>query len=131
MASNSLKGKNSGEYKVVKKLFSSIISPIQHVLPMLANKLFSRDLISEFEHGNAMNSNQSAYCRASVMIMSILTKIENDISLYSNFVSALRDSDLGGVAADLESALSNENFCCSIFPHAGEYMLTNIAFCMV
>ena len=85
--------------------------------------MFSRDLISEFEHDNAMNNNQSAYCRASAMIKSILTKIENDISLYSNFVSALRDSDLGRVAADLESALSNENFRCSTFPHAGEYIL--------
>ena len=90
---------------------------------MLANELFSRDFISEFEHSNAMNNNQSAYCRASVMIKSILTKIENDISFYSNFVLALRGSDLGGVAADLESSLSNENFRCSTFPHAGEYIL--------
>ena len=127
MACNSQKGNNSEEYKVVKKLFSSIISRIEHDLPRLANELFSRDLISKFEHGNAMNKNQNknqnAYCRASDMIMSILTKIENDISFYSNFVSALRDSNLGGIAADLESSLSNENFRCSTFPHAGEYIL--------
>ena len=123
MASNSEKGKNSEEYKVFKKLFKSIISRIQHDLPMLANELFSRELISEFEYSNAMNNNQPAYYRASVMIKSILTKIENDISFYSNFVLALRESDLGGVAADLESSLSNENFRCSTFPHAGEYIL--------
>ena len=125
MASNSQKGKNSEEYKVVKKHFRSIISLIQHVLPMLANELFSRDFISEIEHGNAMNNNQSAYCRASAMIMSILTKIENDISFYSKFVSALKDCDLGDVAAVLEPSLSNENFHCSTVPHAiaGKYML--------
>ena len=123
MACNSQKRNSSEEYKVVKKLFSSIISRIEHDLPRLANELFSRDLISKFEHGNAMNNNQNAYCRASDMIMSILTKIENDISFYSNFVSALRDSNLGGIAADLESSLSNENFRCSTFPHAGEYIL--------
>ena len=118
MASNSEKGKNSEEYKVFKKLFKSIISRIEHVLPMLANELFSRDFISEFEYSNAMNNNQSAYYRASVVIKSILTKIENDISFYSKFVSALKDSDLRGVAADLESSLSNENFHCSTVPHA-------------
>ena len=123
MASDSEEGNNSEEYKVFKRLFKSIICRIEHDLPMLANELFSRDFISEFEHSNAMNNNLCAYYRASVMIKSILTKIKNDISFYSNFVLALRASDLGGVAADLESSLSNENFHCSTFPHAGEYIL--------
>ena len=125
MASNSEKGKNSEEYKVFKKLFRRITSLILHNLPVLADELFSRDFISEFEHGNAINNNQSANYRASVMIKSILTKIENDISFYSKFVSALKDSDLGDVAAVLESSLSDENFHCSTVPHAiaGEYML--------
>ena len=125
MASNFEKGKSSEEYKVFKKLFRSITSLIQHDLPVLADELFSRDFISEFEHGNAINNNQPVYTRASVLIMSILTKIENDISFYSKFVSALKDCDLGDVAAVLESSLSNENFHCSTVPHAiaGKYML--------
>ena len=124
MASNSEKGKNSVEYKVFKKLFRSITRLIQHDLPVLADELFSRDFISEFERGNAIN-NQPVYTRASDMIMSILTKIENDISFYSKFVSALKDCDLGDVAAVLESSLSNENLHCSTVPHtiAGKYML--------
>ena len=125
MASNSQKGNNSEEYKVVKKHFRSIITCIKSDLPVLANELFNRDFISEFEYDNAMNINQLAYHRASVMIMSILTKIENDVSFYSKFVSALTVSGLKDVAAVLESSRSNENFRCSTFPHAiaGEYML--------
>ena len=125
MASNSQKGKNSEEYKVVKKHFRSIITCIKRGLPVLANELFSRDFISEFEYDNAVNINQPVYTRASVMIMSILTKIENDVSFYSNFVSALTVSGFKDVAAVLESSPSNENFCCSTFPHAiaGKYML--------
>ena len=46
--------KNSEEYKVVKKHFGPIVNRIQHVLPVLANELFSRDLISDVEHGDAI-----------------------------------------------------------------------------
>ena len=122
MASNS----NSEEYEVVKKRFGSIVSRTQPVLPVLANELFSRDLVSNIEHSNAMNSNQPVYLRASVMIMSILTKIKNDISWYSKFVSALMDSDLGSVATDLESSLNSEKSRSSTLPITGECMVMQI-----
>ena len=108
MASNSRKyGKDSSEYRVVKNRFSSIVSRSQYVLSVLANELFSKDLISDFEHGKAMSNNQPAFDRASEVIKSILTRIENDISCYSTFVKALRQSDLRDVADDLESAKSS------------------------
>ena len=112
-----IQSKNSEEYKVVQKHFEPIVSRIQHVLPKLANVLFSRDLISDVEHGDAMNSNQSKYTRASVVMKSILSKIENDISSYSKFVSGLKDSDLEDCATDLESSLKSEKLCSSTLPH--------------
>ena len=113
-----IQSKNSEEYKVVQKHFEPIVSRIQHVLPVLANVLFSRDLISDVEHDDAMNSNQSKYTRASVVMKSILSKIENDISSYSRFVSALKDSDLEDFATTvLESSLKSEKACSSTLPH--------------
>ena len=114
---------NSEEYEVVKKHIGSIVSRIQPNLPVLANELFSKDLVSKIEHSNAMNSNQPVYDRASAMIMSILTKIENDISCYSKFVSALMESDLGNVATTLESSLNSEKSRSSTLPITGECMV--------
>ena len=124
MASNY--GKNSSEYKIVRILFGLIVKRSQYVLSVLANELFSKDLISVYEHGKATNNNQPAFDRASVLISSILTKIENDSSYYSTFVEALRESDLRVVADDLESALSEEKSSYSpSFPlgKPGEYFL--------
>ena len=113
-----IQSKNSEEYKVVKKHFGPIVRSIQHVLPVLANELFSSDLISDVEHGDAMNSNQSKYSRASVVMKSILSKIEIDISCYSKFVSALKDSDLEDFATTvLESSLKSEKACSSTLPY--------------
>ena len=114
---------NSEEYEVVKKHIGSIVSRIQPNLPVLANELFSKDLVSKMEHSNAINSNQPVYDRASAMIMSILTKIENDISCYSKFVSALMDSDLGNVATTLESSLNSKKSRSSTLPITGECMV--------
>ena len=121
-ASEIQKGKSSEEYKLVKKHLRSIVSLIQHVLPELAIELFSQDLVSDTEHGNAMNSNQSGYNRASAVMMSILSKIENDSSYYSKFVSVLKDCDLGAVVAVLESS-SNDTPNSSTHAIAGECML--------
>ena len=93
---------------------------------MLAIELFSKNLISDFEHGKATNNNQPAFDRASELIKSILTKIENDSSCYSTFVKALRESDLKDVANNLESVLSEEKSSYSpYFPlgKPGEYFL--------
>ena len=129
MASNSSKtGKNSSEYKVVKNQFGSIVKQSQHVLPMLASELFSNELIGELQHGKAMNNTQPEYNRASELIISILTKIERDSSCYSKFLSALKESDLGGVADDLDSALRTEKSHCSpAIPCAkpGEWVLSS------
>ena len=123
MASNSRKnGKDSSEYKVVKDQLRSIVNRSQYVLSVLAIELFSKDLISDFEHGKAINNNQPAFDRASELIKSILIKIENDSSCYSTFVKALRVSDLQDVAYDLEFPKSS---CSPSFPigKPGEYFL--------
>ena len=120
-ASEIQKGKSSEEYKLVKKHLRSIVSLIQHALPVLAIELFSQDFVSDIELGNAMNSNQP-YNRALAVMMSILSKIENDSSYYSKFVSVLKDCDLGAVVAILESS-SNDKPNSSTHAIAGECML--------
>ena len=123
MASNSRKNsKDSPEYKAVKIQFGSIVKRSQFVLSVLANELFSKDLISDFEHGKAMNNNQPAFDRASELIKSILTKIENDSSYYGTFVEALRESDLRDAADDLESTKSSCSPSLPLGKH-GEYFL--------
>ena len=121
-ASEIQKGKSSEEYKLVQKHLWSIVGLIQHVLPELAIKLFSQGLVSDIELGNAMNSNQPGCNRATAVMMSILSKIENDSSYYSKFVSVLKDCDLGAVVAVLESS-SNDKPNSSTHAIAGECML--------
>ena len=123
-ASEIQKGKRSEAYKLVKKHLTSIVGLVQHDLSRLAIELFSKGLVSDIELGNAMNGNQSRYDRASYVMISILSKIENDSSYYSKFVSVLKDCDLGAVVAVLESS-SNDKPNSSTFPHAiaGECML--------
>lgn len=101
----SSEGENCEEYKVIKENLESVAHLVQVALPVLSNKLFSKNLISEFEHSNAVDKYQNAYNRATNVTMSVLSQIKTNRSCYRTFVTALKESDLGHVAEMLESSL--------------------------
>ena len=100
-------GKASLEYKVVKSRLVPLVKQTQHELDELANGLFSKGLISQLEHSDAMNANQPAHHRATNMMSSVLTKIEKISLCYHTFIEALREAEFADIANELESSLDD------------------------
>ena len=114
MTSRSANSRSSGvdskEYKELKKKLSQLAQVTQCSLTLLVNELLSKNLLSETEHSDALNTNQPALDRATAVIKSVLTKVWYDSSCYTHFVLALRDSGFGKLADDLELVIGQENF---------------------
>ena len=106
------RGQDTVEYRVVQNHFGPLVKLSRIVMSLVANELYSRKLIYTSEHDEAINSNQPAYDRATKVMRSILTKIEDNSLCFYKFVEALRASELDSIASDLETALSEEKSHC-------------------
>ena len=106
------RGNDTVEYRVVRSHLGPLVKHSQHVMSVAANELYSSELISKYEHTEAINSSQPAYDRATRVMDSVLTKIERDSSFFCKFVESLRASELNDIATDLETALSQEKSHC-------------------
>ena len=109
MTSNSAgsrhKGHDNVEYRVVRKHFGQLVQCSCHVISVVSNELFSRELISKVELTNASDNTQSSYVRATKVMDSVLTKIKiaDDTSYFCKLVDTLQVSDLEHIARILET----------------------------
>lgn len=101
-------GKSTAEYEVVHDHFDPFVKKLQYVLPPLASKFFSKRLISDFELSDANNNALPAYQRATHIVLSILSKIENDSNYYYELIDVLDGSGMKNIADDLASALDDK-----------------------
>ena len=84
-------GKNTDEYKTIKKSFAKLSAAISPVLSSTADQLLSTDLINNSQKQKAKNPNTDANDRASELMSLILTKIDQDSSNFYKFVDVLKE----------------------------------------
>jgi len=96
------KTKSSIEYRVVQDHFESLVEHSQHVLTSLANSLFSEGIISRYEHRNTTDDYQTPYNRATKLVDSILTKVEDSNANFQTFIFVLKENRLHDIAEKLE-----------------------------
>ena len=111
-------GSSSDEYQVVLKRIASIPKLSQHSVSPLANELLAKELINVAQHEIAMNVNQPALNRATDLLTIVQERIENEASVFYQYVSVLKNCGLGNVAKDLESDMAKRKSQGS-----GEYRL--------
>ena len=98
----------NAEYRVIQNRWELIARGSESILSVLADKLFSNDLVSPVEHDNMKSDSCSPGERAKHMTMNIVTQVEEDNSVFYKFMSVLEDCKQENMIRLLESDLEKE-----------------------
>ena len=113
-------GLKTAEYQVVLNRFDSIPKLSQFSVGPLASGLFAKGLINAAQQGVATNISQSALDRATGLVAIVLARIENEASIFNQYLSVLKHCDLENIASDLESDMAertsqgSSECCCML-----------------
>ncbi len=104
------RGRNTPEYKAVRRNYSTLALSIEQLLPRLTAECFGKNLISVDERNSIKEKSSSE--GSTFLLNSILSKIELDCKWYRQFISILVGyPELEKIRCEVDEAL---NKCTSI-----------------
>ena len=95
------RGKNTHEYRTVKKSYPDLSDAIAKVIEWASEKFLSEGLITDGQKDAAINGFVSAKNRASTVTGLLLSKVEQDTKYFQTLVSVLQqDVDTFGTVLE-------------------------------
>ena len=98
------KGINTSEYMAVHDNYQPLVNRLQHVLVDMAGAFYSKKLISNSEHGDAVSSKQPHQQIASTIMSSIMTKIQYNTEWYYVLMDVLNNSSMKDIGKDIANS---------------------------
>jgi len=94
---------HTSQYRAVKAHFPDLVNQLQLVSTEAAHAFFSKSLIT-LADVTEVTSSQALYNSATKLMISVLTKIDSNVKLYSTLIEFLKKMDLKEVGEEIEKS---------------------------
>jgi len=111
-------GRDTKEYQVLQKKFTSVVNLVQHNLQPFANSLFSKYLIQNLSTGSS-----NKYNEASSLLKMVVAKVEADANNCSKFTDALQDIGMTECADCIRSSIDAPSISVSQLNESGPSLI--------
>ncbi len=104
------RGSNTPEYRAVRKKYTRLVSSIKPLLPTFTAECFGKNLISVDEKNSISKKEISSSEGSTLLLDSILSKIELDYKWYGQFISILGGyPELKEISCEVDEELNSIN----------------------